>query len=230
MSVLLPVAAALLLGLPAVATDPGTVADALRSSSVYQAPGVDLADPAALAEVLDGSDPQVDVAVLPAGDAATDAQARARAEAVLQALDDPEVVVLVLAEGGRLGVAAGSGARTRGVGAQAALDAERQAVGTPGSPGAVTIFVQGLTQRVADQASGDGAAGIVDAPLPTASPGPAAPTASAAPRSAAARRSSSPRGAGLLVLGGGLVAMGVGAVVLRRASTARAARRRPAGG
>ncbi|MGZ6791781.1 MAG: hypothetical protein ACXVFV_02430 [Mycobacteriales bacterium] len=218
--------AVVLLGPPAAATDPGDVAVALRSSPVYAAPGVDLVDPAALAGVLGGADPQVDVVALPADDATTDAQAADRAAAVVQALDDPQAVVLVLAEGGRLGIAAGSGARGRGVDAPAALAAERQEVGDPEDPAAVTGFVQDLVQRVADQASGDGAAGIVDVPLASRTPSPT-PLPKA---SRSASRRASPRGTGLLVLGGGLAAMAAGAVALRRVSTARRARGGPRGG
>jgi hypothetical protein len=154
--VLLLPALLLVLGLPgtAHATNAGEVAAALRSSPVYQEPGVDLVDVAALRAELEGADPQVYVAALRATAASSDAQARARAIEIGRALGNADAVILVITANRHLGAAAGNGAYARGVRApQALAEARKDLHGF--SAAELTVLVKAFKEQVSAQASGD---------------------------------------------------------------------------
>jgi hypothetical protein len=133
------------------------VAAALRSSPVYQSPGLDVVDVAGLTSVLSGTDPQVDVAVLPAAAASSDQQARLRAIAIGKALADSNLVVLVITANQHFGVGEGNAAASRGVNASAALAQERAAIkGQPFNKATLTAFVTGFVQQIGQQVSSVG--------------------------------------------------------------------------
>jgi hypothetical protein len=143
---------------PARAENAQQVAAALRSSPVYQSQGLDLVDVGALAAELEGTDPQVDVAVLPASAAATDAEARSRAVDIGRALGDSDAVVLVITANRHLGAGNGSAAAARGVNARTALSKERAELAGFDKDG-LTAFVLAFAERVADQAEDPAAPG-----------------------------------------------------------------------
>jgi hypothetical protein len=209
---LLPVgllAGLLLLAGPAQAETPAQVAAALQRAPVHQTEGLDLVDAAALTAELTGTDPQVAVAVVDAG-----ASAERQATAVLAAVGDPELVLLVVTSDQQLAAVAGTAAGARGVQASKALKDEL--AGSPPLPydrAQMTALVGAFAQRVAGQVSGDGP--DVTRTVPPA----AAPTASAVPSLAAQPRdgSRSGWGRGLLLAGGGLVVgLALGVLVGRR--------------
>ena len=130
------------------------VAQALQSSPVYQAKGLDLVDVPALQSQLQGADPPVYVAVLTAAAAASADQAHSRAIEIGQALAQSDAVVLVITASRHLGAAEGNGAATRGVqsGAdlQAVLSAARAGAFTKAN---VTTLATNFAQRVQQEAS-----------------------------------------------------------------------------
>jgi hypothetical protein len=206
-------AVALLLAAPgtAWAEGSGTVVEALRASPVYQAPALDLVDAASLRAALEGTDPQVDVAVV---DGASAAQ-------VLAGLGDPGAVVLVITSRQQLSVAAGAEARSRGVDAAQALRIELGGThGTPLGRQDLTALAMAFSTRVSEQASGDSPDDPAPTPPPvTSSPSPeppptAEPAATSAPRPGK-KDAGSGRNALVTVLP--LLAMGavVGSVALR---------------
>jgi hypothetical protein len=152
---LLPVLLLLLLGaVPALADDAGKVALALRTSPVYQAPGLNLVDVAALSTELSGRTPRIVVAVLPAGVASSDDQAQSSAIDIGAALGDPDSVVLVITMNRHLGVGEGHAAAARHVDARAALAAERGVL-SAFTKDNLTAFVASFAERVQNQASTD---------------------------------------------------------------------------
>jgi hypothetical protein len=182
------------------AQDAGMVVDALRTGPVFQAPGLDLVDGAALTTALNGTDPQVDVAVVDGPSASQ----------ILSGLSDPGVVLLVITSDQQLSVAAGTDATGRGVDAAEALRIElRGTLGTPLGKRDLTALAAAFSTRVSEQASGD----APDAPTPTPPPGTGspspAPTAAATPQPQPAKQ----RGAGRVVLFTVMPLLGMGAVV-----------------
>jgi hypothetical protein len=160
---LLLLLAASLLGpaLPARADDAAAAATALRSSPVYQAPGLDLVDVATLDQELAGRDPRVVLAVLPASAAGSDDEARSRAVAIGQLLADPGAVVLVVTADEHVGVAQGHAVAARHVDAGAALRAELTAQGTRAhTRDGLAALVVSFTERVVNQAATGGTAGV----------------------------------------------------------------------
>jgi len=143
----------------AFADNAGTVAAALHDRPVYQAPGLDLVDIAAVQDTLGGSHPTVYLAVLPADAASTSTQAASRASDIGRALGESDAVVLVVTASKHLGAAEGKGARAQGVAAGSAL---RQTLSADGggafSKSTVTRFVMDFAGRVRSQA-GSGASG-----------------------------------------------------------------------
>jgi hypothetical protein len=133
------------------------VAAALRSSPVYESPGLDLVDVATVTSVLNGTSPRVYVGVLPAAAATSDQQARQRAIEIGKALGNTNAVVLVITANQHFGVGEGNGAASMGVNAIAALTQERAAIkGRPFDKATLTEFVTAFAQRVAQQASAPG--------------------------------------------------------------------------
>ncbi len=190
--------ALLLVAVPGTARAESTaqVAAALRSSPVYQSPGLDLVDVAALTSALGGASPRVDVAVLPATAASSATQAEARAQAIVAALGQSDVVVLVVTANRHLGAWADGAAQARGVNSGTALSAELAAIsGKPFDKPTLTAFVTSFGQRIAQQASAGPSAGGGTAVVPQQ------------------RSSSSNTGAyllgGLVVIGGGATALAV---------------------
>lgn len=189
------------------AEDASQVAAALRSSPVYQSPGLDLVDVAALTSELSGSNPKVDVAVLPAAAASTAGQARQLAIDIGKALGDTDAVVLVVTASQHLGAGAGSGAVSRGVDAQTALAEELAGIkGQPFNKETLTAFAIAFKERVAQQASAD----------PTSSGG------GTSPQQGTGSDQGSRTGAYLL---GGLVLIGGGATALAVRSSRNRKRR-----
>ncbi|MBC7677719.1 MAG: hypothetical protein H7233_01835, partial [Pseudorhodobacter sp.] len=113
----------LLLPGTARADNASQVAQALQSSPVYQAKGLDLVDVPGLQSALQGGDPPVYVAVLPAAAAATSDEAHSRAVAIGTALGNRDAVVLAITPNQHLGAAEGAGAAPRGVQSGADLQA-----------------------------------------------------------------------------------------------------------
>ena len=211
---LLVLIALLLVALPgtAYAENASQVAAALRSSPVYQSRGLDLVDVAKLQSELNGSDPQVDVAVLVSGAASSGEQARQRAVEIGRALGDTNAVVLVITASKHLGAGAGNGAASRGVDANAALKAElADFSGKAFSKDNLTAFVTSFKQRVAEQASG--------APVGSGSGGQGGQVAVGGGSS-----KSSSSHAGLYLLGGLAAIGGGGAAIAVRSSRRRKAR------
>ena len=206
---LLVLCALLLVAVPgtAHAENASQVAAALRSSPVYQSPGLDLVDVAGLQAALNGSDPQVDLAVLPASAASSASQARDRAVAIGRSLGDTNAVVLVITASKHLGTGAGRGAVSRGVDENAALQAGLADFnGKAFSKDNLTAFVKAFKDRIAEQASG-------------------APVGSGGGTSTAvgsSTKGSSHAGAyllgGLVVIGGGATALAVRSSRRRKAS------------
>jgi hypothetical protein len=172
------------------AQDAGMVVDALRTGPVFQAPGLDLVDGAALTTALNGTDPQVDVAVVDGPSASQ----------ILSGLSDPGVVLLVITSDQQLSVAAGTDATRIEL---------RGTLGTPLGKRDLTALAAAFSTRVSEQASGD----APDAPTPTPPPGTGspspAPTAAATPQPQPAKQ----RGAGRVVLFTVMPLLGMGAVV-----------------
>lgn len=186
------------LTVPAWADSAMRVAAQLRVSPAYQAPGLALVDVQALAEELTGTDPQVFVAVLPAG--------APSAADILRALGDPEAVILVVTDDQHLGVAAGAGAVSRGVDAADGLAQELAAAPAgPYDQVQLTALVVAFAERMAGQVSGDGPDLTRTVPPARTSP---TPVPAAVPQSTS-------RSPWLWVLGGVAVVLGVGALVLR---------------
>ena len=150
---LLPLVLLLLLAVPGVAhaESADQVAAALRTSPVFQQAGVDLVDVAGLRTELDGTDPQVYLAVLSGAAAGSDVQARSRAVEIGRALGDSDAVVLVITENGHLGAGAGAAAVARGVDARQALSAARKDAGGS-SKSDLTALVTSFAERVTSQA------------------------------------------------------------------------------
>jgi hypothetical protein len=148
------------------ADDTSTVVAALRTGPVYQAPGLDLVDAASLTTNLNGTDPQVYVAVVD-GTSATQ---------VLDGLGDPDAVVLVISSDQQLAVAAGAGATSRGVDAAKALRIELGGTnGTPLGKQDLAVLAAAFSTRVSEQASGDSPGHPNPTPPPrSSSPSPAA--------------------------------------------------------
>lgn len=141
---------------PALAVDAERVAVALRSSPVYQEPGVDVVDVVTLTAELTADAPRVVVAVLSTEAASDDAAARSQAIAIGSALLESDLVVLVVTADGHYGTAAGKAAVSRGVDAREALAAERESVqGAPFDKDIVTALVTSFAQRIAGQAARD---------------------------------------------------------------------------
>jgi uncharacterized membrane protein YgcG len=150
---LLLVAALLLLSAtPAHAENAQQVAEALRSSPVYQSAGVDLVDVATLTNELANTDPQVYVAVLPASAADSGSAARERAVEIGRALGRSDDVVLVITANGRFGTGEGSEAAARGVRSGKALQEELKALHGHDKD-ALTAFVTSFAERITNQAS-----------------------------------------------------------------------------
>lgn len=205
---LLPLSLLLLLALPgtAYAESAAQVAAGLRTSPVYQSNGVDLVDVPTLTADLQGTDPQVYVAVLAASAASSAAQADARATEIGRALGDSNGVVLVITASRHLGAGEGSAAASRGVDADGALTAELSNTDSGDfSKDAVTAFVSSFAQRIAGQVSGDAVSGTGDGGFDTGN----------APSSGHA---------GLYLLGGLAVLGGGGTLLLIRSSRQRRAR------
>lgn len=152
---LLLLVALLLVAVPgaARAENAEQVAAALRTSPVFQQGGVDLVDVAGLKAELDGTDPQIYLAVLSASAASSDVQARSRAVDIGKALGDSDAVVLVITENEHFGAGAGAAAADRGVDARQALSAARKDV-SGFSKDDLTALVTSFAERVAQQASG----------------------------------------------------------------------------
>ena len=151
----------LLLPGTARADNASQVARALQSSPVYQAKGLDLVDVPGLQSALQGGDPPVYVAVLPAAAAASSDEAHSRAVAIGTALGNRDAVVLVITANKHLGAAEGDGAASRGVrsGAdlQAVLAASRS--GAFSKPN-ITALAQSFALRVQQEATaGSGSGG-----------------------------------------------------------------------
>ncbi len=182
---------------PALA-DTGAAAAALRSSQLYEDPSLDLVDKAALTQELQGSQPKVYVAVLPASDASSAADARADALTIGKALGVSDDVVLVITANKHLGVGEGNAASQQGVNAAAALAATPH--GSFDKDG-LTAFVTDFTERIKNQAAGGGSSG-------STSDGNGSATTDSG--------GSSHTGAYLL---GGLVVLGGGGVLLARRSS-----------
>jgi hypothetical protein len=144
----------LIAAVPAHADDAGKIALALRTSPVYQAPGLNLVDVAALSTELSGRTPRIVVAVLPAGVASSDDQAQSIAIDIGAALGDPDAVVLVITMNRHLGVGQGHAAAARQVDARAALAAERGVL-SAFTKDNLTAFVTSVAERVQNQASTD---------------------------------------------------------------------------
>jgi hypothetical protein len=212
--------AALLLVAPssAWAEDPSAVVDALRTGPVYQAPELDLVDVAALTSALNGTDPQVDVAVVD-GASATE---------ILSRLGDPGVVVLVITSDQQLSAASGTDATSRGVDAGKALRTELGGTnGTPFGKKDLTALAAAFSTRISEQASGDSP----DDPAPTPPPRTRSPSATpmpplVTPAATAAPAPSKKRSTGHVLLFTVLPLLGMGAVV---ASVALRHRRGPQG-
>ena len=151
----LPLAATIALPGTAFAENASQVAQALRSSPVYESSGVDLVDKATLQTELTGSDPKVDVAVLSAAAATSAAQARARAVDIQRALGDSNVVVLVITASRHLGAAQGAGVTRLGVDADRALQQQLAArpAGESFDKEHLTGFVTAYKDRVANDAA-----------------------------------------------------------------------------
>ena len=143
-------AALLLLAVPARADQAQQIAAALRTSPVYEAPGLDLVDVAALTSELTGTDPKVYVAVLPASAATTPGQAKDLAIAVGQALAESDDVVRVVTANGRFGAGQGDVARAHGVDTVKALEEELTTLRSLDKD-ALTAFVLSFSERVANQ-------------------------------------------------------------------------------
>ncbi|HTL23261.1 MAG TPA: hypothetical protein VL281_04420 [Mycobacteriales bacterium] len=139
-----------LLAVPARAEDATQVAAALRTSAVYQSPGLDLVDAPTLVSELAATDPRVYVAVLPATAAASAAEARERAVEIGDALGDTGAVVLVITANRHFGSAQGSAAVARGVDSGEALKKEVEALRSFTSSD-VTVLVTSFAERVANQ-------------------------------------------------------------------------------
>ncbi len=153
----LVILALLLLAVPgtARAESVSQVANALRSSPVFQEKGLDLVDVATLTSELEGSNPRLKLAVLAASAASSAQQADDRATEIGRALGDTDAVVLVITANGHLGAGAGKGAAGRGVDADAALAAElADTKGQSFNKDNLTAFVTSYKQRVAEQTSG----------------------------------------------------------------------------
>ena len=139
------------------AENAGTVAQALRSSPVYQAKGLDRIDVATAQGAVQGTAPQIYVAVLEAGAAASANEAAARASDIGKALGTTDAVVLVITDSRHLGAATGKDARSRGADGGAALTQELASIkGKPFDKATVTDFVKAFAQRVGAQASNGG--------------------------------------------------------------------------
>ena len=139
------------------ADNAGDVAKALRNSPVYQAKGLDRIDVAAAQSAVQGTAPQVYVAVLEAGAASSASEAAARASAIGKALGTTDAVVLVITDSRHLGAATGKQARSRGADGGAALSQELTSIkGKPFDKATVTDFVKAFAQRVGEQASNGG--------------------------------------------------------------------------
>jgi hypothetical protein len=137
---------------PARAEDPALLAAALQTHPVYQAPGLDLVDVAALTTELDDSDPRVYVAVLAATAAATPAAARDLAVAVGKAMAADDGVVLVITGNGTFGTGHGDAAGARGVDSGAALTAELKDLHGL-TKDSLDAFVLSFAERIANQAA-----------------------------------------------------------------------------
>ena len=135
---------------PARAEDAQQVADALRASPVYQAPGLDLLDVPTLTSELEDSSPQLYVAALPAAAASTPEQAKDLAIAVGKALAETDDVVLVITAGGKVGAGQGAVAKAHGVDAAAALSEELTSLHAL-TKDAVTAFVLSFEERITNQ-------------------------------------------------------------------------------
>ena len=139
------------------ADNAGAVAQALRSSPVYQAKGLDRLDVATAQSAVQGTAPQVYVAVLEAGAASSANEAAARASDIGKALGTTDAVVLVITDSKHLGAATGKQARSRGVDGGAALSQELSSIkGKPFDKATVTSFVTAFARRVGIQASNSG--------------------------------------------------------------------------
>lgn len=155
---LLPLVLLLLVGtaLPARADDVTTAAMALRSSPVYEAPGLEVVDVDALRTALAGRDPRVLVAVLPASSAGSDSDAQARAVEIGRLVDDPGSVVLVITANQHVGTGYGHAAALRGVDSRAALRSEVASGGLRGfTRNGLTEFVTSFADRVTTMARSD---------------------------------------------------------------------------
>ena len=140
----------ILLAVPARADEAQQIAAALLTAPVYQAPGVDLLDVAALTPELTGTDPKVYVAALPATAATTPGQAKDLAIAIGKALAASDGVVLVITANGRFGTGQGDVARAHGVDTVTALDQELKTLHSLDKD-ALTAFVLSFSERVANQ-------------------------------------------------------------------------------
>ena len=148
----------------AYAESAAQVAAGLRSGPVYQSAGVDLIDTGAVAAELSGTSPQVYVAVLAAGAAATARQADDLATSVGAAVGDSDAVVLVITASRHLGAGQGSAAAARGVDADRAL-ADELATDRGGfTKDNVTAFALSFAQRISAQASTGGDLGAPSDP------------------------------------------------------------------
>jgi hypothetical protein len=147
---LLLAALLVLLAVPARAEDANQVAAALRSSAVYQAPGLDLVDVPTLVAELAASDPRVYVAVLPASAAASAADARRRAVEIGDALADTGAVVLVITANRHFGSAQGSAAVARGADTGEALKKAVEDLRSFTSSD-LTVLVTSFAESVANQ-------------------------------------------------------------------------------
>jgi hypothetical protein len=137
---------------PARADSASQVAEALRSSNVYQTAGLDLVDVGTLMSELSDSDPRVVVAVLDGTVASNTVQARQQAIDIGSALGDSNSVVLVITANRQFGVGQGSQAVARGVKATRALDKELAAL-KGFTKNDLTVFATSFAEDVANQAS-----------------------------------------------------------------------------
>ena len=141
----------------AYAANADEVAKALRSSPVYQAPDVNLVDVGTVKSELEGSDPPVYLALLPASAAKTSGDAHNRATEIGKALGKNDAVVLVITKNQHLGAAEGNGAASRGVQAGAALKEQLANIGDAAfDKNHIAALVTQFTQTVEKQASSGG--------------------------------------------------------------------------
>ncbi len=184
----------------AYAENAAQVASALRTSPVYQANGLNLIDVPSVTSEVSGTNPQVYVAVLAAGAASTAQEADDLATEIGRALGVSNAVVLVVTASKHLGAGEGSAAAAQGVSADSAL-ADELATDRGGfTKDNVTAFVLSFSQRIAQQASSGGSAsgnGSVDSTSRSSGAG------------------------GLWLVGGVLVAGGVGTALVVRSGRRR---------